>query len=272
MMNAQGRRLFLLVSGYVIIYSTCFSPETRHVSGLVSTGWFQNLRKRSNIQNGRQSYCSNWNNCILVRDYWQLSVAASQGKASPSSPRQKDVKRRKNRKSFDGDKRELINTFRKAKSLERVGNFVEAVNLLKICVETDPKDSHSYLALGRITQRLDGTEAARQVFERGIKNCVTDGKPNIHLLQAWATIEMRANQTEVATKLFEDALRVDTSNPYVCHSYGLMKYNRGEIEKARELWLLPLQRGRESAALICSLGELETSHGNFGKYIGKSLT
>jgi len=242
------------------------------VSGLVSTGWFHTLRERSNIKNGRQNYCSNWNDCILVKDYWQLSVAASQGKASPSSPRQKDVtknvlRRRTNRKSFDADKRELINTFRKAKSLERVGNFVEAANLLKVCVETDPKDSYSYLALGRITQRLEGIGAARKVFERGIEKCVIDGKPNIHLLQAWATIEMRANETEVATKLFEDALRVDTSNPYVCHSYGLMKYNRGEIEKAKELWLLPLQRGRQSAALICSLGELETSRGNFGKYM-----
>ena len=87
----------------------------------------------------------------------------------------------------------------------------------------------------------------------------------MHLLQAWATLEMKSQNTKAATELFEQALQIDHSNPYVCHSYGLLSLGMEDVEKARRLWKIPLDHGKASAALVCSLGELETQNGNYGK-------
>ena len=156
----------------------------------------------------------------------------------------------------------LIQTFRKAKQLEHTGDYIQAIRLLRKCLEIDSSDAHSYLALARIIRKLDGVESARIVFQSGLENC---DNSNVHLLQAWATLEMRSNNTDAATKLFEQALGLDQSNPYVCHSYGLMSLGMGDIEKTRRLWHIPLNHDRASAALVCSLGELETNTGNLGE-------
>ena len=158
----------------------------------------------------------------------------------------------------------LINTFRKAKNAEHTGDYIKAIRLLRKCLEIDERDAHSYLALARITQKLDGVDSARVVFRNGLESC---GGSSVHLLQAWATLEMRTNNTNAATQLFEQALQVDKSNPYVCHSYGLMSLGLGDVDKTRMLWRTPLSHDRASAALICSLGELETNTGNPGKEI-----
>lgn len=137
-------------------------------------------------------------------------------------------------------KHNLIQKFKKAKQLERQGDYRGSLALLRECITMNEHDAHSYLAMGRITLKLDGIEPARKVFRSGCDKC----RSNVHLLQAWALMEMRAKNTIKATELFERALEIDDSNPYVCHSYGLMCLELGNEDKARSLWRIPLNHHR----------------------------
>jgi tetratricopeptide (TPR) repeat protein len=105
---------------------------------------------------------------------------------------------------------------------------------------------------------MDSPTTARETFQTGVDKCPR----SIHLWQAWAVHEQSMGRFEKAKKLYEQALQIDSTNPYVCHAFGLMMRQRlGDATKARELWRSALEQ-HSTAALVCSLGELELSEGH----------
>ncbi len=101
---------------------------------------------------------------------------------------------------------------------------------------------------------------ARQVFYEGTENCPR----SIHIWQAWALHEQSQGNISYAKSLFEKALEIDESNPYVCHGYGLLEHQCGNYDKALELWQSPIQsrqKGKTTAALVCSIGKLMVAKG-----------
>lgn len=140
--------------------------------------------------------------------------------------------------------------FRKAKILEKQGQWRKAVQLFKDILLLDPADAHSYLALARLEARRGGD--ARAIFQAGTVAC----PDSVHLWQSWAVYEESSQNDSVqAKKLFERALELDPYNPYVCHAYGRMERKLGNSGQARLLWEQALEKS-STAALICSLGEL----------------
>ena len=110
----------------------------------------------------------------------------------------------------------------------------------------------------------DPLSEARQVFHEGTEKC----PDSIHLWQAWALHEESQGNVEFARNLFQRALDLDGTNPYVCHGYGLLEHRFGNFDVAMELWERPLKTkkaGNISAALVCSLGKLLAAKGESEK-------
>jgi len=164
-------------------------------------------------------------------------------------------------KSHNRQRFEIRQLFRQAKTLERKGQWRQAVALLEEILQRDAQDSHSYLALAKLQARRRQVQQAHDTFRRGTTAC-----PNsIHLWQAWAihseatTTSSTNNPQEAVDEtrpLFERALALDPYNPYVCHAYGLYEKQRhGNVAAAQKLWETALQK-HSTAALVCSLGQV----------------
>lgn len=135
--------------------------------------------------------------------------------------------------------------------MERHGRWPEASRLYQEIVTTDPKDSHSHLALALLEARRHHGLKAHAAFSRGTTECPT----SVHLWQAWALFEETSGNLERARELFQKALEIDPHNPYVCHASGLMERKLGNADRARKMWERALVK-TSTAALVCSLGEL----------------
>ena len=129
--------------------------------------------------------------------------------------------------------------------------------------ETLKPSTPSWATLLEEERPLDGLHksVARNTFDLGTSKC----PDSVHLWQAWAVHEQSLGHLNRAKELYERALTIDPTNPYVCHAYGLMMWQRlARPDKARRLWQNSLTK-HSTAALVCSLGELETIQGNLDK-------
>jgi len=168
--------------------------------------------------------------------------------------------RNKQSRQQKSQKKSIKVMFQDAKKLERQGMWNEASNLYSKILGFSPKDSHSHLALARLEARRenknpdicrDESTRAQQVFRTGTIEC----PDSVHLWQAWAMYEDSKGHVDVARELFEEALKLDPRNPYVCHAFGLYYKKLGEIQKAMDLFGNALESD-STAALVCSLGEI----------------
>ena len=135
---------------------------------------------------------------------------------------------------------------------------------------TEAEKDHLFVLLGNNTKskRISSSSSslsaiavnnspARAAFRRGTHHC-----PNsIHLWQAWAIHEQAMGNIEEARILFQVCCQKDYRNAHVCHAYGLLEFRSGNFRKARDLWECALEV-HSTAALVCSLGELEVIEGH----------
>lgn len=209
-----------------------------------------------------------------------------------------------NRNGKVGNKHKIRTMFRQAKDMERSGQWHQACTHLEAILDIDQHDSYSHLALARLRSRRERTTSrekrpsidnekesvmkktgdsvleetrvtitplaiaqatpfskARQAFYNGIDKC----PKSIHIWQAWALHEESLGNVSFARSLFQWALEIDNTNPYVCHGYGLLEHQCGNFDAAIELWQRPLksrQKGKTTAALVCSLGKLMVAKGH----------
>ena len=160
------------------------------------------------------------------------SSDSSHRESQPQNIRNKNVTRRaeqragnhhRNKKGNPSMKKFRIRSmFQNAKELERTGQWCKATSIFRSILDMDPKDSYSYLALAKLEAKrkrdTSDSEVASHVFLNGTQACPT----SIHLWQAWAVHEESRGNVSYAKKLFDEALRIDPYNAYVCHAYGLM--------------------------------------------------
>lgn len=144
-------------------------------------------------------------------------------------------------------------------------------------------------------QYEQGESRARKIFRTGTHYC----PDSIHLWHGWAMHEQSLGNLDEARRLLDNALKLDPSNGYVCHAYGMMEMQSGNLEvsygnlghinfasicifskhimtfpsnsfvapsffqrkRARVLWQQGI-KSQPSAALVCSLGQLYTSFGD----------
>lgn len=227
------------------------------------------------------------------------STATAPGKIKEEDKKEQTHKSNKHggkkpyKKKKFGKKQRVKTMFRQAKEMERTGQWCQACIHFEKILEIEPRDSYTHLALARLqsrrernipggirrTQSNDNVEMkvnitaltisqtepfsnARQAFFNGTEMC-----PNsIHIWQAWALYEDSIGNTLNAKTLFQKALVIDDSNPYVCHGLGLLEHRCGNFTAAAELWERPLNTKDDSkttAALVCSLGQLMVAKKEF---------
>lgn len=173
--------------------------------------------------------------------------------------------------------------YENAKELQRTGDIHAARSLFRDCLALDRSDAHSWLALALLEARKGGlvlyekspspvniqtpsekqetgsksVQAARAIFKEAITEC----PKSVHLLQAWAVLELRCGNREAARNLFEKGLALQPDNAYVCQAWGLLEQRVGNTEKARDLFARSVEL-RPNPEVCAAWAVLEAREGN----------
>lgn len=103
----------------------------------------------------------------------------------PANAPANDGKRNKSSKPARFIHPQVFKMFQRAQYLMRNGDNAVAQKLLVRCLELNPFDSHSWLALARLEAKLGNYERAREIFAQSLTKCPN----NVHLLHAWGHLE-----------------------------------------------------------------------------------
>mmetsp|Transcript_14148 Transcript_14148/g.23536 ORF Transcript_14148/g.23536 Transcript_14148/m.23536 type:complete len:1046 (-) Transcript_14148:183-3320(-) len=152
---------------------------------------------------------------------------------------------------------QVLKMFRRAQFLIRQGDNGVAKKLLERCLELNPYDSHSWLALARLEAKVGNIENARSLFQKGDQKC----PDNIHILHAWGHLEQKHDNVEKAREYWSRALKLDPLNAYVCHALSNLEKRMRNYDRAGEL-LRDVVHKKPTAAICVSLAELERHLGN----------
>lgn len=177
---------------------------------------------------------------------------------------------------YKNKKSKIKSLYFAAKNFERTGQWRKAEAFLEQAIRIDPTDSRSHLAIAKLQARReerkqsslsreDNNEVAekhtlrkaREAFRHGTEMC----PDSVHLWQAWALYEQNAGDEsshQKAAEYYEKALSIESTNPYVCHAFGLMERNAGNLTGAQLLWEKAIPHN-PTAAILCSLGDLYAS-------------
>jgi len=151
---------------------------------------------------------------------------------------------------------QVFKMFQRAQYLMRNGDNVVAQKLLVRCLELNPFDSHSWLALARLEAKLGNYERAREIFSHSIARCPN----NVHLLHAWGHLEQKHGDEAVARECWSKAMDLDPLNAYVCHALATLEQRHRNFERAKEV-LQTVVKVKPTSALCVSLAELEQQMG-----------
>lgn len=113
-------------------------------------------------------------------------------------------------------------------------DFVEATDLLKLCVEKDYKYFDAYISLGEISKEAQNYNKSKDYFEKALEI-----KPdNKKALWNIALVNFLLKDYENAYRLFQNTLsKLDKNEEYKALYYiGMCKYNIKDIIVARELF------------------------------------
>ena len=106
--------------------------------------------------------------------------------------------------------------FHSAQTARRANNIRRARSLLEECLELDPYDAHSWLALARLEQSAGHLSLARSLYSQGHAAC--PGNPR--LIHSHAMLEARAGDADAARELFARVAECDVDNAYAYHAWG----------------------------------------------------
>lgn len=111
------------------------------------------------------------------------------------------------------------------------GRVEEAVELLELAVQIDPRDGRAYLGLSRCAQRRRDLKLAREYLKAGISNSVDATGTDKQLRGA---------------------------NPYLTQALGCLEEQAGQLSKAEKLYLSSVRSRPSHAAAWVSLAQLRT--------------
>jgi len=142
------------------------------------------------------------------------------------------------------------------------GNHTAAREILARGMRIFPRDHTIIQAAGIVEEKLGNFSAANEFYSSSLSI-----QPSAPTLIAIAMLELR-NRTHVCNmtkveKLFEEALLLDYRHGPIYNAYGSFELQRGNIEKARGIYIRGLQsRCTATASVYHGLAKLELSLGN----------
>jgi tetratricopeptide (TPR) repeat protein len=152
---------------------------------------------------------------------------------------------------------QVLKMFKRAQALMKSGDNEVAQRLLVRCLELNPYDSHSWLALAQLEAKLGNIERAKDLFQQSVTRCPN----NVFLLHAWGHLEQKYGSEMVARDCWSQAVEIDPLNAYVCYALSDLEKRLGHFDRAREI-LETVVRKRPTAAICVSLADLERQEGN----------
>lgn len=146
----------------------------------------------------------------------------------------------------------------KAKALEKAGDKAAALEVFEGLVGEFMDCGKGWLLYGRLLQRMDMADDAREVLKRGLKA----NPGNAILWQSWADLEKGKDRFDIARKLFRKGLEANSCLASLYHSWGGMEYRCGFVKRARRLYREGLKKCPGSCWLYHALAILEDKQGN----------
>ena len=136
--------------------------------------------------------------------------------------------------------------------------YSSAIATFSSLLHDHPTDSHTYVALGALHQRLSNDSLSIETYQTGLVNC----PDNVFILTGYALNAGRIGDNALSKTLFQRVLTLDPTNPYAAHGLAMLIYRGGDISEAIDILseTIKFKKGR-TGAVICSLGELLTVHG-----------
>eukprot|EP01041_Mallomonas_annulata_P003417 gene3417-6780_t len=151
---------------------------------------------------------------------------------------------------------QVLKMFRRAQDLLREGNNTIAAKLLTRCLELNPFDSHSWLAMARLEERLCNYQKSRDLFSQALEKCPN----NVHILHAWGVMEERHGSEEIARECWSQAREIEPLNAYVCHALSSLEKKLRNYDRARSV-LEDVVNIRPTAALCVALADIQRLQG-----------
>jgi cytochrome c-type biogenesis protein CcmH len=124
----------------------------------------------------------------------------------------------------------------------------EMVSQLEDRLKKTPDDVGGWLMLGRSRLVMNDFAAASSAFKRAYE--VSNGK-NVEAVLGYGATLYRIDSTAIngrAGELFEEALKLDPTNPEALWFGGTAARNSGRLDVARERWAATLKSGAEMPA------------------------
>ena len=143
------------------------------------------------------------------------------------------------------------------------GNFQRARDLLVKGVRLVPEtraSPHLFQSLGVMAMERRRMQEAREHFMAGTR---TDaGSQSAALWQAWALLESREGNSDIARKLFQRGLQSDPENRYIWLSWAVHESRQGYVDRARSLLVKGCKLNPRDPPLLQALARLEAADGN----------
>jgi len=181
--------------------------------------------------------------------------------ASITPPVAKSKYESTNNKSNNNEKRfihpQVYKMYQRARYLLKQGDNAVAQKLLMRCLELNPYDSHSWLALARLEAKLGNIDKARELFTQSMIRCPN----NVHILHAWGHMEQKYGNESLARDCWSKAIVLDPDNAYVCHALSNLEKRHRNFEEARIVLEKVVWR-KPTSAICVSLSELERQLGH----------
>lgn len=152
---------------------------------------------------------------------------------------------------------QVFKMFQRAQYLMRNGDNVVAQRLLIRCLELNPYDSHSWLALAQLEAKLGNIERARDVFQQSVVRCPN----NVYILHAWGHLEQKYGNETMARDCWSQAVKLDPLNAYICHALSTLERRLRNFDRAREILEVVVEK-KPTSAICVSLADLERQEGN----------
>lgn len=182
--SLKQRRSFLLIAAFVFLFSSKYSNSFHSIRPTLKWGC-ASLYGELLLHDGE----------VQLRNTPLMSSVKSSAPTSSSSSGSNNngAGRQGDTPSYSKTKRrterfvhpQVFKMFHRAQHLLRNGENTVARRLLVRCLELNPFDSHSWLALARLEVKLGNLEMARKLFIEASIRCPN----NVHLLHARGHME-----------------------------------------------------------------------------------
>ena len=147
--------------------------------------------------------------------------------------------------------------YQRARHLLKQGDSVVAKKLLVRCLELNPYDAHSWLALAKLEANMGNVDESRQLFDQALIKCPN----NVHILHAWGHMEQKYGNEALARDCWSEAMKIEPYNAYVCHALSSLEIRHRNYDAARAA-LENVVWHRPTSTICVSLSELERQLGN----------